>query len=341
MSERTSKPATIATVAAQAGVSTASVSRVLNGDPSVGSDIRNKVEAAVAEMDYKPNAAARSLRAQDTRQVALVVDDIANPAYLDIVAAVQEVVREDGRRLLLLSSNGRDDEERAILDSLGQRFVDGLVMTSTRFSPSVVAALRQAPVPVVVIGSSSDLPVDRVAVDAGAGVRTAVAHLADQGCHHLAMVNGPAHTLPAQSRLNGFLGGAADAHVSVAVVLHGDDWDRESGRRAGLDMLDRANPPDAVLCANDQLALGVLDACYEQQVAVPDDLAVVGVDNSRDANVCRPRLTSLDLSFSERGRIAARLLLDRISGQVVGDAQDIQVETTLVTRASSQRGGAA
>lgn len=328
------KRATISAVADRAGVSIASVSRVLNGDDRVGSDIRQRVEDAIREIDYVPNAAARSLRAQSTRQLALVVDDIGNPAYVELMRSLQEVVRDAGNRLLLQSTDGRDDEEIAILDSLGQRYVDGLVMTSTRFSPGVVERLSRAPVPVVVIGSPPTLPVDCVSTDAAAGIRAAVEHLIGRGCHRLAMINGPAQTLPAQTRLQGFLDGAADGGAVVSMVVH-SDWGRTAGHEAAGRILDRAERPDAIVCANDQLALGVLDACRDRGVEVPTGLAVTGVDNTRDAGVCRPQLTSVDLSLAERGGIAGRLLLDRISGAVTGEPQQIAVDTTLVVRESS------
>lgn len=328
------RPATIGAVAQQAGVSIASVSRVINNDQRVGDDIRRRVELAIREMNYRPNAAARSLRAQSTRQLGLVVDDIANPAYIEIMRSLQTVARDAGRRVLLQSTDGRDDEELAILRSLGQRYVDGLVMTSTRFAAQVVQALGDAAVPVVVIGSHPDIPVDCVTTDAGGGVRSAVQHLIDQGCRRLAMINGPAETLPAQTRLHGFVEGAAEGGAVVSMVLHGD-WGRSAGRQAAERILDIQPRPDAIVCANDQLALGVLDTCRDRDVAVPGDLALVGVDNTRDASVCRPGLTSLDLSFAERGRIAGRLLLDRISGDVTGHRQTIDVESSLVIRESS------
>lgn len=331
---------TILAVADRAGVSTASVSRVLNGDERVGLEIRQKVHSVVRELNYRPNAAARSLRSQATGQLALVVDDIANPAYLEIVAALQGVAQEGSYRLLLQSSGGSEAEELAILESLGQRYTDGLIMTSTRFGPDVQDALSTAPVPVVVIGSCLDIPVDCITVDAPEGVRGVVHHLVDGGCGRLAMVNGPGGTLPARSRLNGFLAGAADVFTPISAVLDGRDWTREAGREAAMAMLERQDRPDGLVCANDQLALGVLDACHELDIGVPGDLAVAGVDNTRDASVCRPRLTSLDLSFAERGRIAGRLLLDRISGAVADGPQRIRVDTSLHVRESSHLGGA-
>lgn len=336
--EDSARPATISSVAKAAGVSPASVSRVLNGDPRVGEDIRNRVSAAIEEIDYTPNAAARSLRAQTTKQLALVVDDIGNPPYLELMRSMQRVVRESGYRLLLQSTDGRVDEEIGILRSLGQRYVDGLVMTSTRWTPEVVDLLRTVPVPIVVVGSAVDASVDTVGTDPVEGLRKVVAHLYEQGCQRLGMINGFADTRPAQSRLQGFLDGSAAHGASVAMVLHAG-WDREKGREAAQRMLELEHRPDAIVCANDQLALGALDACHEQGVVVPDELALVGVDNSRDAEACHPRLTSLDLCFAERGQLAAELLLDRTRGQLKSDPRRHIIESRLVVRGSSVRGG--
>ncbi len=334
----TGKAPTISVVAARAGVSVASVSRVLNHDKRVSADVRTRVQAAVREIDYTPNAAARSLRARMTGQLSLVVDDIGNPAYIEIMRSLQELARQHEHRLLVQSTDGRVDEELGILRDLGQRYVDGLVMTSTRFAPEVARQLRAPAVPVVVIGSLPDeLPVDAVGADARGGARGAVEHLLEQGCSRLAMINGPAETLPARSRLRGFLDGVTAGEVRFEPVVRHAAFTSEAGYAAALDVLDARQRPDGLLCANDQLAVGALEACFDRGVEVPRELALVGMDNTRDATVCRPRLSSVDLRFADRGRIAGQLLLDRIQGRYSGAARRVRVQTQLVRRESSQR----
>jgi LacI family transcriptional regulator len=328
----------MAVVAGQAGVSVATVSRVLNRDTRVSPDARERVERVIREIGYTPNAAARSLRSRATRQLSLVVDDIGNPAYVEIMRAMQDVARESGFRLLVQSTDGRADDELAILQALGQRYVDGLVLTSISFTPEVVGELADTAVPVVVIGSVPEgVPVDTVSAAAAGGARAAVLHLAEQGGTRFAMVNGPAETRPAVSRLQGFRDGlVAIGAAAEPVVLH-TAFTAEAGYEAATALLSRDERPDSILCANDQLAVGVVDACADQGIAVPGDIAVVGMDNTRDAELCRPRLSSVDLRFRDRGRIAGQMLLERIDGRYDGAVRRVQLDTDLVQRESSLR----
>lgn len=316
----------------------ATVSRVMNHDARVHSELRGRVEHAIREIGYTPNAAARSLRSRSTRQLSLVVDDIGNPAYVEIMRSLQNVVRDQGYRLLVQSTDGRDVEEREILEALGQRYVDGLVLTSTRFSADVVGQLNRVPVPVVVIGTPpGDVAVDAVSSDSRGGARAAVLHLVDQGCERLAMINGPEDTRPASNRLLGFRDGLeASATTSEPVIRHAP-FTVEAGYRLAMEMLRHQKRPDGWLCANDQLAIGAIEACIDRGVDVPHEIAVVGMDNTRDALVCRPRLSSVDLRFPDRGRIAGRMLFDRIDGSYDGAARRVQLQTNLVARESSTR----
>lgn len=332
------KAPTIGLVAATAGVSIATVSRVMNRDGRVRSESRSRVEAAIREIGYTPNAAARSLRSRSTRQLSLVVDDIGNPAYVEIMRALQGVAREHGYRLLVQSTDGRDAEEHEILQALGQRYVDGLVLTSTRFTTDVVRQLDRTPVPVVVIGTlPGDVRVDAVSSDARGGAHAAALHLVAQGGTSFAMINGPQDTRPATTRLRGFREGLTAAGIRRHPVVRHAPFTTGAGHRAMTDLLGRHGRPDSVLCANDLLAIGAIEACLDAGVDVPRDVAVVGMDNTRDALVCRPRLSSVDLRFLDRGRIAGQMLLERIDGRYDGAVRKVQLQTELFARGSSNR----
>ncbi|MGH3500119.1 MAG: LacI family DNA-binding transcriptional regulator, partial [Nocardioidaceae bacterium] len=301
---------------------------------------RARIKTAIYETGYIPNAAARSLRSRSTRQLSLVVDDIGNPAYIEIMRSVQQVARQHGHRLLIQSTDGRLDEEVGILRDLAQHYADGLVLTSTRFSPKLAHQLVSPAVPVVVIGSPPDeLLVDAVGADARRGARDAVQHLLQRGSSQLAMINGPAETLPAQSRRAGFLDGCGAGGTSGAadpVVVHAPDYTAEAGYHALAGLLDFSTP-DGLLCANDQLAIGALEACLDRGVEVPQQLAIAGMDDTREARLCRPTLTSVDLRFADRGRIAGQMLLDRIQGRYDGPPRRVEVPTRLVPRDSTAR----
>lgn len=360
-----SSNATIRTVADRVGVSVASVSRYLNGDPKVSTEMGTRIAAAIAEMDYTPKAAARSLRGQATRQLSLVVEDIGNPAYVEAMRSLQEVAHEHGMRLLVESTYGDVDKELKVVQDLAQRYVDGVVLFSTSFVPRLIKQLRTPAVPIVVVGSvPQDVLVDSVGADARGGAARAAQHLIEQGCRRIGMINGPRGTLPAKSRLQGFREGLAavssaddptadhptadhptadDAasggrtHLTDAPVIHAATFTRESGYEAATTLLDSGTTVDGLLCANDQLAVGALNACLDRGLRVPEDVALVGMDNSRDATICRPQLTSLDLRFADRGRLAGQMLLDRISGNYDGAARRQIIHTDLVVRGSSTR----
>ncbi len=337
---RNSAAPTIADVAARAGASVASVSRVLNDDRRVTPEMRTRVNAAVRDTGYVRNAAARSLRGRSSHQISLVVDDIGNPAYVEAMRSLQDLAREHGLRLLVESTFGQLEEELKVMHALGERYVDGVVLASTRFAAPLIQELRSPVVPVVVIGSAPcDVQVDSVGADARGGARAATEHLRQQGCETIAMINGPIGTLPAQSRLAGFRDGLEpDASPPV---IHADAFTPDAGYEAAVRLLESGVSPDGILCAADPLAIGALNACIDHGLSVPDDVALVGMDNGRDSMMSRPRLSSVDLHFGERGRLAGHMLLDRIHGRYDGAPRRQIVHTDLIVRGSSDRGGVA
>ncbi len=329
---------TIADVAARAGTSVASVSRVINDDRRVSPEMRARVNAAVLDTGYVRNAAARSLRGRSAHQISLVVDDIGNPAYVQAMRSLQDLAREHGLRLLVESTFGQLEEELKVMHALGERYVDGVVLASTRFAAPLIEELRSPAVPVVVIGSAPcEVQVDSVGADARGGARQATEHLRQQGCERIAMINGPLGTLPAKSRLAGFRDGFEPE--ASPPVIHADAFTPDAGYEAAVQLLDSGASPDGILCAADPLAIGTLNACIDRGLDVPHDVALVGMDNGRDAMMSRPRLSSVDLHFADRGRLAGQMLLDRIQVRYDGAPRRQSVHTDLIVRGSSDRRG--
>ncbi|MEV5609313.1 LacI family DNA-binding transcriptional regulator [Streptomyces sp. NPDC052225] len=329
---------TVVSIAERAGVSIASVSRVLNG---VGArrDTVERVERAAAELGYVPNAVARSLKGGRTRQLTFAMPDIGNPVYVAMVRAIQSVAKAAGYRLLLHSTDAVVDDELAVLRSLGDRTSDGLIICPIRITDDHVEALRTAAGPVVVIGSLPDgVPVDSVRADSVAGAALAVRHLHDTGRRRIAFVNGPPDTVPGHNRARGYRDALADCGLvyDPDLVVH-TDFGIESGAEAAEALLDHA--PDAVFCANDQLALGAARALHARGLRIPEDVAVAGMDDSVLAQAGWPPLTSVDLGSTERGRRAAELLLERLGIEAPTDDPPTPRSTTapprLVVRAST------
>ncbi|MDT0345123.1 LacI family DNA-binding transcriptional regulator [Streptomyces litchfieldiae] len=302
---------TIVSIAARAGVSIASVSRVLNGQ-GARRDTTERVRRAAAELGYVPNAVARSLKGGRTRQLTFAMPDIGNPVYVAMVRAIQAVTKAAGYRLLLHSTDAVAEDELAVLRSLGDRTSDGLIICPIRITDEHIETLITAAGPVVVIGSlPPGVPVDSVRADSVAGAAIAVRHLHATGRRRIAFINGPSDTVPGHNRDEGYRTALAECGLTYdeRLVVH-TDFDIDSGAAAARRLLTEA--PDAVFCANDQLALGAAHTLLARGLRIPEDVAVAGMDDSALAQAGWPPLTSVDLGSSERGRRAAELLLDRL-----------------------------
>ena len=326
---------TITTVARLANVSVASASRVLNGIRTSPATLARVTEAAEA-VGYVPNAAARSLRSRRTRQIAFAMPDVGNPVYTTMVRSIQDVVQARGLRLLLHSTGADADDELAMLRDLKHRFVDGLILASLDLTEAHTVELEQAAAPVIVIGRPTrGTRVDTVRAYSRRGAAEAVRHLYALGRRRIAFVNGPTHTAPGSSRRLGYLDGLRSCGIARDDTLCevADDFMVEPGHSATERLLERARP-DALLCANDLLAVGALAALREAGLGVPGEVALVGMDNSALSEVTWPTLTTVDLGSAERARIAAELLLERIE-QPEREVEVVGVQPRLVVRASS------
>lgn len=304
---------TITTIAKRAGVSIASVSRVLNGLPT-RQDTVSKVMAAAEELGYVRNAVARSLKSSRTHQVAFAMADVGNPAYLAMLREIQPVLKAAGYRLVLHSTGADVADEIGVLHSLGERYVDGLIMVPLRVTDAHLRMLAAARAPVVVIGSVPEgTPVDNVRADSRTGVRLALDHLHALGRRRIGLVNGPPDTVPGAARGAGYIEALAALGLPYdEELVEIGDFYRADGRRAVAALLDRRPDIDALMCANDLIALGALDVLRAAGRRVPQDVAVVGMDDTDLAAASWPALTSVSLGSAERGRAAAELLLDRL-----------------------------
>ncbi len=330
---------TVGRVAERAGVSTASVSRVLNG-LSASEDMLSRVQEAVAELGYRPNAIARSLKVRRTQQLAFAVADVGNPVYVEMMRAVEAETRSRGYRLLVSSTGGHMDDIRGLLDGLAHGYADGLVLSPVRVDGELVEALRRLDLPVVVVGTvPKDLAVDNVRANSSGGVRQALEHLHASGRRRIAFVNGPVDTVPGSARSRAFerTARALGLDADPALRIEAADFTLAAGRDAAEALLDRETP-DAVLGANDLLAIATMQVLAERRLRVPDDVAVVGMDDTEIAGVTTPTLTSVDLGSRERGRLAARLLLERLDDPA-REVQRVTVQPHLVVRRSSGGGG--
>ena len=326
---------TITTVARLANVSVASASRVMNGIKTSAATLERVTEAAEA-IGYVPNAAARTLRSRRTGQIAFAMPDVGNPVYTTMISSIQDVARARGWRLMLHSTGADAEDELAMIRDLKHRFVDGLILASLDLTDAHAEELRRAAAPVIVIGRpTTGTLVDTVRAYSRKGASEAVRHLHAAKRRRIAFVNGPQHTAPGSSRRLGYLDGLRSCSLprDDSLIEVAADFMIEPGRRATERLLERERP-DAILCANDLLAIGALAALRDAGLDVPRDVALVGMDNTPLSEVTWPTLTTVDLGSSERARIASELLLERIEDPA-REPRVVGVEPRLVVRASS------
>lgn len=344
---------TVTEVAQRAGVSIASVSRVLNGIPA-RPETEERVRRAAQELGYFPDAAAKALKLGRSLQLAFAVDDIANPAYTQMMHGVESGLVGSGSRLLVSSTGRRPDDLIDLVHSLSRGAADGLIISPLRRTPELIDALTHAPVPVVVIGDAGpDAALDSVRTDSKRGVTLAYEHLVSVGRTNIVFVNGPADTVPGRLRLAGFTEAAAtDATTSAttsatptrtstasstasARVVEAADFTVAAGEAAWAQVAALTRPkPDAVIAANDLIALGLARAALSAGRTIPRSLAVVGIDDIEMAGIFAPSLTTVSLGAHERGRLAAGLLLRRLENPTAPVVSEF-VAPRLVVRESS------
>ena len=326
-------------VAAAAGVSLGTVSNVLNRPDRVSPDTRERVQAAMAELGFVRNESARQLRAGSSRTLAYVMLDASNPFFTDVAAGIDAAAEGAELSLVLCNSRNSADRERGHLALLEQQRVQGILVTPVDpDSPSLDEVARRGTPVVVVDRTRSDQSFCSVAVDDVLGGRLAVEHLVDRGHTRAAFIGGPAHLGQVRDRWQGAREAWAAAGlpkedlVQVATAALTVAEGREAGQRlAGMPARRR---PTAAFCANDLLALGLLQQAIGSGVAVPQELAIVGYDDIDFAGAAAVPLTSVRQPRQELGRSAAELVLDEATN---ADHTHRQVLFTpeLVARAST------
>jgi DNA-binding LacI/PurR family transcriptional regulator len=340
-----SSPPTLEQVAALAGVSRATVSRVVNGSPKVSPVVRAQVERAVAKLGYVPNRAARSLVTRRADSVALVVSEprarfFSEPFFAGMVRGVSAALAETGVQLLLLIAQDLPDRRRLQRYVVGGH-VDGVLLASLHGDDPLPGALERAGVPAVLVGRPAHRVVDRgapasyVDADNRGGAAKAVEHLARRGRRRIATITGPLDMGVGLDRLEGYRDGLAAAGLAADEdLVETGDFTEEGGAAAMARLLARPGPPvDAVFAASDLMAAGALRALRAAGRRVPEDVAVVGFEDSAVARYAQPPLTTVRQPIEEMGRQATRMLLAKIAGETGG--MHLILDVDLVVRAST------
>ncbi len=325
----------IADVAEQAGVSTATVSRVLSGRPHVSNELRNKVNNAARAMGYRPNRVARNLRTQRTQLIGLIVSDIQNPFYTSMVRAVEDVAYQQQYSLLLCNSDEDPEKEQFYIEFMRDERVAGVIASPTSEATTSLQALRDAGIPVVAIDRrSSSTPVDTVMLDHEKSAFELTQHLISFGHQRIAAIVGNMQTTSGAERMKGFLNAIRAAGLSPdPELIRQVKPNEKEGYQAALSLLSQPNPPTALFTGNNLISMGALKAIQTKQLRIPEDISIAGHDDLPWMTLIQPALTVAAQPIYEMGRQATELLMLRIQGDD-HPLREVRLQPTMMFRQS-------
>jgi LacI family transcriptional regulator len=309
--------ATMKDVARLAGVSTATVSATVNGSAFVSPELRERVTQAIHQLGYAPDGVARSLKKGRTQLIGLIVADITNPFFTELVHVIEAAMQDAGYSVLLCDTDEDFEKERNYLRILQTHRVDGVILAPTGAADAYQSLkVLGEKLPLVLVDRAlPDLGLDAATVDSFAGAYEATSHLLDLGHRKVATIAGPHHLAPARDRLNGFRAALEARGITVRPdFIRSGSFREEEAMAAAQDLLSGDDRPSAVFVANNHMMIGVMRAIANLQLNCPKDVSVVGIDDFPWANAFTPRLTVVRQPVEEIGRTAVRLLLARMAG---------------------------
>ena len=301
-------------VAERAGLSVSTVSHVINNTRAVSVESRQKVLEAMDELDYKPNALARSLRRRKTNTLGMIVPDSANPFFAEIARAIEDASFAQNYSVILCNSEGDLEKQQAYTDVLIENRVAGILFVAAGISTELVSDLGRRKVPLVVIDREvPGVDVDTVMTNHAQGGCLATQHLIDLGHRRIACIAGNSEVSPSAERLTGYRETLQKNAIAFdeSLVVKGD-FQYQSGYEATNYLLALETPPTAVFACNDLMAVGSISAASALGIRVPDDLSVVGFDDVQLASYTNPSLTTVDQPKVKIGTLATQMLLERM-----------------------------
>lgn len=306
--------ASIKDVARTAGVSVATVSRVLNDKGYVGQSTREKVEKAIKELNYKPNEIARTLFKKRSSTIGLIVPDIMNPYFPELARAVEDTASKLGYNVILCNSDEDREKEQAYLDVLQQNYVKGIIVSSNTLTAEQI---RELNIPIVSIDREISKGLPTIVVENKKGAMMATRFLKTKGCARIGHIRGTDGVVNADERCEGYRAIVAEEPWFRQSYIANGNYDMESSMEATLELISRHPEIDGIFAANDMMAIGALKAAFQLGKKVPEELAVIGFDGIALSTVMTPELTTIAQPIYEMGELATTLLVGLMEQQPI------------------------
>ncbi|WP_419749770.1 LacI family DNA-binding transcriptional regulator [Terrisporobacter petrolearius] len=325
-------------IAQKAGVSVATVSRVQNHPETVAPATLEKVQAIIEEYQYTPNWFARGMNLGKGDTIGLIVPDILNPSYMEIVKGIEEIVYKHGYITLMCNGDGDSKQESDSIDNLLKRSVDGLIVLSTALEKEKLISIRQKGIPIVSIGeSNAGSEIDTVKIDYREATHNAIKHLVGMGYRSVAIINGPISKIENQLRLKGYEEILESAGIPIdKKYIISSKISMENGYIQAKKLLKLDKLPRAIFATDDVIAMGVMAALRDEGIRVPEDIAIVGFDNINIIKMMESKLTTVENPLYRQGIEGAKLLLELIESGNTKECvtKEILLKTKLKIRKS-------
>jgi len=310
------KPPTMKDVAKKAGVSISTVSHVINKTRYVEEETRKKVLDAIKELGYRPNIVARSLRKKSTNTIGLIVSNIANLFYPEVVRGIEDVLLQNKYNIILCNSDEDINKEREYIEVLYSKQVDGLIITpskSTETRKNLELFISQD-IPVILVDRRiSGIETDVVLADNVSGTYSATEYLLNLGHKRIAIITGPLDTTTGRERLEGYLKALEEHNIPIEKdLIREGNFKRDGGYERGKELLEMSNPPTAIISSNNLMTLGLISAINEKKLRIPKDISVISFDDMEWFQYFCPPLTSIYQPSYELGKNAGLLLMERL-----------------------------
>jgi len=333
------KNPTIKDIAQHASVSTTTVSHVFNNTRHVSDKLRARVQGAIRDLDYKPNAMARALRVHSSNTLGLIIPDNSNPFFSEVALGAEDCAFRHGYSLFLCNSRHDSARELTYMTTLSTYAVDGLILSAVSADLNQLSEFVKSGIPLVVIDRKLAVPdIEFIHSDHIEGAREATQHLVELGHRRIGIITGPTDVRSALDRIQGFeeiLNEHGIPNDPDLCVL--GDFQVESGLRATQEMMELPDPPTAIFACNDMMAIGALQTLRTLGLGVPEDVSLVGFDNIFLASILDPPLTTVAQSAFLIGEMAVDRLMERLNGSKKLILRDFCLPTNLIVRKSTQR----
>jgi LacI family transcriptional regulator len=318
-----------------AGVSTATVSNALNGTKNVSDDVRDKIYKAIRELNYQPNIVAKSLRVQESRIIGVLISDIANPFFSNVVRGIEEELAKSDYNILLCNTESSVEKERKYLEVMIGKRVDGLIVSSAGNTGDYFRSLETTGVPIVFLNRCPEfMNSDVIMTNNIMGAYSATEHLIRHGYSRIAIITGPSSISTGKDRLIGYKRALEDYGLTELGQLQKEGrFTIQSGYERMKELMEQEVKPDAVFISNNSMTLGAYKYLKEANIRIPDQIAVLGYDDPDWADIVEPPITTVRQPAYPLGVQAANLMLARIQDKQV-KREIMYMDTTLVIRRS-------